>query len=91
MTTLKKLVIILMCLVKKSYNGVAIITKVDLQKINKSFIKDELKQSRVISGEIQLKKKKIELINIYVPNGNPIDTDKYTYKEKLVKKIFNQH
>jgi len=72
---------------QKSYNGVAIITKVDLQKINKSFIKDELKQSRVISGEIQLKKKKIELINIYVPNGNPIDTDKYTYKKNWLKKF----
>ena len=72
---------------QKSYNGVAIITKVDLQKINKSFIKDELKQSRVISGEIQLKKKKIELVNVYVPNGNPIDTDKYTYKKNWLKKF----
>ncbi len=72
---------------QKSYNGVAIITKVDLQNVNKSFIKDELKQSRVISGEIQLKKKKIELVNVYVPNGNPIDTDKYTYKKNWLKKF----
>ena len=61
---------------QKSYNGVAIISKIDIEKINKNFIKDESKQSRVITGEIQLKKKKIELINVYVPNGNPIDTDK---------------
>ena len=42
---------------------------------------DNLNQSRIISGEILLKKKKINLINIYVPNGNPIDTDKYDYKK----------
>ena len=70
---------------QKSYNGVAIISKIDIEKINKNFIKDESKQSRVITGEIQLKKKKIELINVYVPNGNPIDTNKYNYKKKWLK------
>ncbi len=70
---------------QKSYNGVAIISKIDIEKINKNFIKDESKQSRVITGEVQLKKKKIELINVYVPNGNPIDTDKYNYKKKWLK------
>ena len=70
---------------QKSYNGVAIISKIDIEKINKNFIKDESKQSRVITGEIQLKKKKIELINVYVPNGNPIDTNKYSYKKKWLK------
>ena len=32
-------------------------------------------------------KKKIELINIYVPNGNPVDTEKYEYKKKWLKKF----
>ena len=67
---------------QKSYNGVAIVSKIKIQNINKNFIKDKLQQSRVITGEIKLKKKKIELRNIYVPNGNPIDTEKYVYKKK---------
>ena len=29
----------------------------------------------------KLSHKKIELINIYVPNGNPINTEKYVYKK----------
>ena len=62
---------------QKSYNGVAIISKQELEKINNSFINDDLKQSRIITAELKLKKKKIELINIYVPNGNPVDTEKY--------------
>ena len=43
---------------QKSYNGVAIVSKEKVNKINKDLIEDDLKQSRIISGEIQLKKKK---------------------------------
>ena len=72
---------------QKSYNGVAIISKIDIKNIKKDLIKDNLKQSRVITGEIKFKEKKIELINIYVPNGNPIDSDKYQYKKDWLKKF----
>ena len=72
---------------QKSYNGVAIISKIEIKNVKKDLIKDDLNQSRIISGEILLKKKKINLINIYVPNGNPIDTDKYDYKKKWLKKF----
>ena len=72
---------------QKSYNGVAIISKKKVKNINTNFIKDELNQSRIITGDIELKKKKIKLINIYVPNGNPIYTDKYDYKKKWLKKF----
>ena len=67
---------------QKSYNGVAIISKIKVKNIKKNLISDDLKQSRVITGEIQIKRNKINLINIYVPNGNPIDTEKYEYKKK---------
>ena len=42
---------------QKSYNGVAIISKVDVNNVNKNFIKDELNHSRIITGEIRLKKR----------------------------------
>ena len=72
---------------QKSYNGVAIISKHELDNVNNSFIKDDLNQSRIITAELKLKKKKIELINIYVPNGNPVDTEKYEYKKNWLKKF----
>ena len=75
---------------QKSYNGVAIITKVKIENLKKDFIKDDLNQARIISGEIRLKKKKINLINIYVPNGNPINTDKYEYKKNWLKKFITR-
>ena len=72
---------------KKSYNGVAIISKHELDNTNNNFIKDDLNQSRIITAELKLKKKKIELINIYVPNGNPVDTEKYEYKKSWLNKF----
>ena len=42
---------------QKSYIGVSIISKSKLENINKTFITDDLKQSRIITGEIKLKKK----------------------------------
>ncbi len=75
---------------QKSYNGVAIISKVNIKNIDKNFINDELKHSRIITGEIEFKKKKIELINIYVPNGNPIETEKYEYKKRWLKKFISK-
>ena len=67
---------------QKSYNGVAIISKSKLYNIKMDLIKDKLKQSRIISAEMKFKNKNIQLINIYTPNGNPVDTEKYTYKKK---------
>tara|TARA_B100000963_G_scaffold361733_1_gene399069 strand:+ start:4733 stop:5509 length:777 start_codon:yes stop_codon:yes gene_type:complete len=72
---------------QKSYNGVAIISKKKIENIKIDFIKDSLSQSRVITGEILHKNKKINLINIYVPNGNPVDTEKYIYKKDWLKKF----
>ena len=75
---------------QKSYNGVAIISKGKLKNIKKDLIKDKLKQSRIISAEMEYKKKNIQLINIYTPNGNPVDTEKYDYKKKWLNDLIKQ-
>ena len=75
---------------QKNYNGVAIISKNKLTNIKKDLIKDKLKQSRIISAEFQYKKKDIQLINIYTPNGNPVDTEKYNYKKKWLNDLLKQ-
>ena len=65
---------------QKSYNGVAFVSKIDINNINLEFFKDIKKQSRIIVGDIKSKSIFFKLINIYVPNGNPIGTEKYDYK-----------
>ena len=75
---------------QKSYNGVAIISKKKLKNIRTDLIKDKLKQSRIISAELEYKKKNVQLINIYTPNGNPVDTEKYDYKKKWLNDLIKQ-
>tara|TARA_B100000029_G_scaffold500364_1_gene572018 strand:+ start:1116 stop:1892 length:777 start_codon:yes stop_codon:yes gene_type:complete len=82
---------------QKGYNGVAIISNIKITNIDKNFIIDKKNQSRIITGEVKHKSKKIKLINIYVPNGNPVGTDKYEYKKewyesfiKEIKKIISK-
>ena len=75
---------------QKSYNGVAIISNCKLHNVKLDFIKDKLKQSRIISVEFNYKNKKVQLINIYTPNGNPVDTVKYEYKKKWLDELIKQ-
>ena len=75
---------------QKSYNGVAIISKHKLTNIKTDLIKDKLKQSRIISAELTYQKKIIQLINIYTPNGNPVDTEKYEYKKDWLDNLLKQ-
>ena len=72
---------------QKSYNGVAFVSKIDIKKIDINFFKDPKNQSRIILGDIKLKSNTISLINVYVPNGNPIDTEKYDYKKDWLDKF----
>ena len=76
---------------QKSYNGVAFLSKIDINKIDVNFFKDKNNQSRIIVGDIKNQSKTITLINVYVPNGNPVATEKYEYKKdwynSFIKKI----
>ena len=69
---------------QKSYNGVAILSKEKINILNKNLPGDKKdEQARFISSKI----KDIELICIYLPNGNPIDTDKFPYILRLIMKV----
>lgn len=62
---------------QKSYNGVAIISKLQMDKIEKSFRDTpELDQARFIKAEID----GTVVLNAYVPNGAFVGSDKYGYK-----------
>ncbi|KGG16475.1 MULTISPECIES: exodeoxyribonuclease III [unclassified Prochlorococcus] len=70
---------------QKGYNGVALISKLNLEDV-KSGLNGELnedpnalyfdQQKRVISALVD----NIRVINVYVPNGSSLDSDKYEYK-----------
>ena len=78
---------------QKAWNGVAFLSKKPLNILNNNiptFKEDD--NARFLEAEIILEKlnKKIRLINIYLPNGNPIETSKFDYKiEWMIK--FNKY
>jgi exodeoxyribonuclease-3 len=69
---------------QKSYNGVAIFSKKSLQSSQCGFapvVGEEIagtydEQKRVISGVID----DIRIVNLYVPNGSSVGSEKYDYK-----------
>ena len=65
---------------QKSYNGVAILSKKKIDDVKTDLPGDKIKESRFISTKLKFKNKTFHLINVYVPNGNPVDTEKYYYK-----------
>jgi len=67
---------------QKSYNGVAIISKIKPENVVKGFndcfqnIEIVPDQKRLISANIS----GIKIINVYVPNGSSLESDKFEYK-----------
>ena len=70
---------------QKSYNGVAIIYNKKINNINFNIINDKQEQSRTISADIVYKNQLIKIISVYVPNGNPVNSEKYKYKIEWLK------
>ena len=72
---------------QKSYNGVAILSKVPVELKNTALPKnDKDDQARFIEVRV-LDDKPFDIASIYLPNGNPIDTDKFSYKLDWMKKL----
>jgi exodeoxyribonuclease III len=69
---------------QKAYNGVALISREPLDSVSMGFggildadlVGDLDEQKRVITGVLQ----GVRVVNLYVPNGSEIESDKYHYK-----------
>lgn len=68
---------------QKSYNGVALISRQPLSNIGRGFAEvlgDRVAefdvQKRVITGEME----GVRIVNLYVPNGSAVGSEKYIYK-----------
>jgi exodeoxyribonuclease III len=62
---------------QKSYNGVAIASKLPIEDVTRGFGDDEPDdEARVIAATIS----GVRVIDVYVPNGQELASDKYTYK-----------
>lgn len=70
---------------QKAYNGVAIFSKEEQKLILDKLPGDEAdEQARYLEVEYQ----GTRVINIYLPNGNPVDTEKYPYKLAWLDRLY---
>jgi exodeoxyribonuclease-3 len=69
---------------QKSYNGVAIASLHPLEDIHEGLPGDESDaQARYMEATI----KGVRVASIYLPNGNPVDSEKYPYKLGWMKRL----
>ena len=78
----------ILCLGQKSYNGVAIASKFEINEISRNLplydeIIEEDNQARFLHAKIE----NINIICLYLPNGNPAPGLKYDYKISWMKRL----
>lgn len=68
---------------QKAYNGVAILSKYPLEDI-KSGLGDGDEQARYIEATVR----GIRIASVYLPNGNPVESEKYPYKLRWMDRLY---
>lgn len=68
---------------QKTYNGVALLSKQPLDKIETAFPDFIDEQRRVLAATLN----NIRIINLYVPNGSTVGSDKYEYKLNWLQQL----
>lgn len=72
---------------QKAYNGVATLTRHPATLVSSTLPgDDEDTQARYIEAQIG----DIRCINIYLPNGNPVDSEKYPYKLRWMDRLHDR-
>src|SRR3984893_14687368 len=66
---------------QKTCNGVALLSKLPFDEVTPRLPGDEADtHARFLEGVVSTAAGAVRVASIYLPNGNPPDTDKYTYK-----------
>ncbi|OIP99605.1 MAG: exodeoxyribonuclease III [Zetaproteobacteria bacterium CG2_30_46_52] len=68
---------------QKTYNGVAIISKMPMQDVHRDISDLDDPQKRVIAATIN----GVRIIDVYIPNGQEVGSDKYSYKMKWLSAL----
>jgi len=73
---------------QKTYNGVAILSKKPLANVEIDLPNFEDPMRRYIAGDYLLENgENLRIVNVYVPNGQALDSDKFVYKRAWFKKL----
>ena len=73
---------------QKTFNGVALLSKLRFDETKSGLSgDDEDAHARFVEGVVTLKQGVVRVACLYLPNGNPANTDKYPYKLKWMSRL----
>jgi len=73
---------------QKGFNGVALISKPPLADVRRSLPGDDKdRQSRYIEALVMGQGAPFRIASIYLPNGNPVNTEKFSYKLAWMERL----
>jgi exodeoxyribonuclease-3 len=73
---------------QKGFNGVALLSKLPFDDVHRRLPgNDEDEQARYIEGSFTWGDKALTVASLYLPNGNPVDADKFPYKLKWMDRL----
>jgi len=73
---------------QKGFNGVALLSRHSPEEVTRSLPGDDSDgQARFIEGVYSTSEGIIRVASLYLPNGNPVNSDKYPYKLSWMKRL----
>jgi exodeoxyribonuclease-3 len=73
---------------QKTFNGVALLSKLPFDEVNPRLPGDGSdEQARFVEAVVSTERGALRVACLYLPNGNPPATDKYTYKIKWLQRL----
>ncbi len=73
---------------QKTYNGVAVLSKLKPEDVRRGLPgEDEDTQARYLEAVFTRKTGVVRVASIYLPNGNPLGTDKFDYKLRWMDRL----
>jgi exodeoxyribonuclease-3 len=73
---------------QKSWNGVAILSLLPFDEVWRGLPGDESdEQARLIEGVFSVESGVVRVCGIYLPNGNPVDSEKFPYKLGWMRRL----
>jgi len=73
---------------QKTFNGVALLSRFPFDEVTNGLPGDEEDDhARFVEGVVSTARGALRIASIYLPNGNPPQTEKYTYKINWMKRL----
>ncbi len=76
---------------QKTYNGVAVLSRYPLETVSTTLPGDEEdSHARFLETRVETAQGPVRVVNIYLPNGNPVGTAKFDYKLAWMERLSRQ-